>query len=341
MAYYFELPTFTQLTNNQRLALEEDDAIALSGGPGTGKTVVSLWRHIRNHELGQRDSLLLTYTKTLEFYLKSTASRQNYTASSNIGRTYCWINNCKDNGAEKRDYDEIIIDEAQDVGGNNYDTISNYTKMVSYGADDAQSLYQDSCSLSYLQRKFSNNEDYELSQNFRNSREILEFTKSVFPYINIPHNIMSSSITTGKKPFLQELGFRNFEELVVDNIVEITEEFSASTHNIGVLLPSERQVNIYYERLQRRISCSKYYSSMEGFDSLERIHVTTFKSAKGLEFDTVIIPGFDSYDWFIENTGGTFSENDYYVALTRAKRNLFLLCKKDINISSNNTYTIE
>ena len=42
MAYNFELPTFTDLTPNQRLALEETDAIALTGGPGTGKTVVSL-----------------------------------------------------------------------------------------------------------------------------------------------------------------------------------------------------------------------------------------------------------------------------------------------------------
>ena len=67
------LPTFTDLTPNQRLALEEEDAIALSGGPGTGKTVVSLWRHIRNHELFQKKSLLLTYTKTLEYYLRQIA----------------------------------------------------------------------------------------------------------------------------------------------------------------------------------------------------------------------------------------------------------------------------
>ena len=29
MAYYFELPIFTDLTNNQQLALEEDEAVAI------------------------------------------------------------------------------------------------------------------------------------------------------------------------------------------------------------------------------------------------------------------------------------------------------------------------
>ena len=79
---------------------------------------------------------------------------------------------------------------------------------------------------------------------------------------------------------------------------------------------------------------------MEEFKSLERIHITTYKSAKGLEFDTVIIPNFDSYNWFINNADN-FSENDFYVALTRAKLNLFLLCKNDININATDTYIIE
>ena len=47
MGYYFELPIFGDLTTNQKLALEEDEAIALSGGPGTGKSVVALLRVVR------------------------------------------------------------------------------------------------------------------------------------------------------------------------------------------------------------------------------------------------------------------------------------------------------
>ena len=50
--YYFNLPQITQLTIPQQAALNETKQIALSGGPGTGKSVVSLWRHISNYQKG-------------------------------------------------------------------------------------------------------------------------------------------------------------------------------------------------------------------------------------------------------------------------------------------------
>ena len=341
MGYYFELPAFGILTTNQKLALEEDDPISLAGGPGTGKTVVSLWRHIRNYELGKRKSLLLTYSKTLEHYLIFSANSKDSSAGDAIARTYCWINNCRDNRVPQQHFDEIIIDEAQDGEVTKYRIIKRYADMISYGADEAQSLYfPKSSSMHELKNLFTENEEYELSENFRNSKEILLFIKSVFPGISIPSVIVESAESKGIKPFLQVLGWNDFEEDVVKNIIEISEDFSEETHNIGILVPSERQVNQYYNLLSDEINCSKYHSHMPGFDNLDRIHITTFKSAKGLEFDTVIIPGFDSYDWFIENTEN-FSENDYYVALTRAKINLYLLCKKDININSTDTYEKE
>lgn len=40
MSYYFRLPPITQLTLSQQAALNETEQIALSGGPGTGKSVV-------------------------------------------------------------------------------------------------------------------------------------------------------------------------------------------------------------------------------------------------------------------------------------------------------------
>ncbi|WP_341222007.1 3'-5' exonuclease [Polaribacter atrinae] len=335
MGYNFTLPKFSELTGNQKLALEEVGAIALTGGPGTGKTVVSLWRHIRNHELEGINSLLLTYTKTLEFYLKQTAAKENQGASRNINRTQKWSFS-----KSKTEYDEIIIDEAQDVSIDLYQTIKRYAKEVSYGADDAQNV-NNGCSTDALINLFQNNEEYELAQNFRNSREILQFTKAVFPNLSIPYNVLASSKETGIKPFVQVLGRYDFEDSAIENILEIIKEFPEATHNIGILVPSENQVEIYDNLLNNKVNSSKYYSSMPNFESLERIHVTTFKSAKGLEFDTVIIPSFDSYNWFIENTGGRFTKNDYYVALTRAKRNLFLLCKYDINIASTETYNKE
>lgn len=61
--YYFSLPTLPALTVSQQAALDESNQVAISGGPGTGKSVVSLWRHIRNYQSNPpKKSLLLTYT---------------------------------------------------------------------------------------------------------------------------------------------------------------------------------------------------------------------------------------------------------------------------------------
>lgn len=335
MSYYFTLPRFNDLNDNQKLALEEVDPISLSGGPGTGKTVVSLLRHINNYKkTPQVKSLLLTYTKTLEYYLRNTAKSKNDTAAQFIDRTQKWTYS-----TDKRNFDEIIIDEAQDVPLEFYHIINNYTKKVSFGADDAQSLFDGSCNTNELNSLFYKNEPYELEKNYRNSKEILEFTSSVFPKIPIPRNVLNSAQITGRKPFCINLEWDDFERSVVSSIVEISEEFNESTHNIGILLPGEKQVDSYYDLLSRKINCSRYHSKMVNFESLERVHITTFKSAKGLEFDTVIIPNFDSYTWYINNTV-RFSEKDYYVALTRAKLNLYLLCKNNLNINSNTFVTL-
>ena len=90
MAYFFKLPSITDLTIGQQAALNEPNAIAISGGPGTGKSVVSLWRHIRNYGTGTKKSLLLTYTKTLETYLAASAKSENINAGNAINRTYWW-----------------------------------------------------------------------------------------------------------------------------------------------------------------------------------------------------------------------------------------------------------
>ena len=89
MAFYFRLPVITDLTIEQQSVLNEPRPIAVSGGPGTGKSVVSLWRHIRNHATN-RKSLLLTYTKSLEAYLKSSAASENKNAGESVARTYQW-----------------------------------------------------------------------------------------------------------------------------------------------------------------------------------------------------------------------------------------------------------
>jgi superfamily I DNA/RNA helicase len=104
-------------------------------------------------------------------------------------------------------------------------------------------------------------------------------------------------------------------------------------------------VDTYYNairaKLDANIASTKFKAEDDSFEGLSGVHITPFKSSKGTEFDTVILPEFDRYKWFLEN-GHTVKENDYYVAFTRTKSNLFLLCRKGVpNIGDIKTVTIE
>lgn len=110
--YYFNLPPITTLTIPQQAALDDPAQIALSGGPGTGKSVVSLWRHISNHMSNPaKKSLLLTYTTTLKEYLKACCRSQNEDAAKMVATSL----KSRDK-IHKYKFAEIIIDEAQGFG---------------------------------------------------------------------------------------------------------------------------------------------------------------------------------------------------------------------------------
>jgi superfamily I DNA/RNA helicase len=345
MPYYFNLPLFTELTPDQQRAVDEPSPLALAGGPGTGKSVVCLWRHIRNHSTGVSNSLLLTYTKTLEHYLRASARSQDEDAAENIDRVFWWLTHNATN------YDEIIIDEGQDIEKEKFQRFFNYTSKLSYGADDRQSMYLSNESLKELfnwfstDNRFNVNEEITLNRNFRNSREILEFTRSVFPNFLIPQNTIIGARHTGLKPIMKvNRGWGPDNQ--IDDIISIIDDFNSDTHNIAILVPFAAQVESFYslirENLDSDIEVSKFQNENGDFEGLSGVHVTTFKSSKGTEFDTVIIPEFDSYSWNIVNRPKVVTENDYYVAFTRAKANLFLLCRNGFpNIGNRQTITIE
>lgn len=314
MAYYFRLPVITDLTIEQQAVLGETGAIAVTGGPGTGKSVVALWRHIQNYGMQRRKSLLLTYTKSLESYLSSSATSENLNAGANVDRTLWWTTT-----EAKSGYSEIIIDEAQDVNTNIYEKIKRLTSLVSYSADDNQILYpKSSTSEKKLFQLFNSNKAYTLRENYRNTKQIVKFVKSMFP-----NSLISDGKMDGPVPKLICAG--NIGGVQAKVIKDVLDTFYSTTHNIAILFPLKNHVDFWFTELTTSgYKCSKYTNNEEEVGVIENIHVTTFKSSKGLEFDTVIIPNFHQYKTFID-AFEVVEENDFYVVFTRARRNLILI----------------
>ena len=328
--YYFNLPQITQLTIPQQGALNETNPIALSGGPGTGKSVVSLWRHIRNYQNNNK-SLLLTYTTTLKEYFYACCKGQNEKAANAVKTSLRGKPNSKD-------WNEIIVDEAQDLPNSYYYDIKNLSK-VSYGADDTQILYNDQCSTEReLQNIFMDNIECVLDRNFRNTQRIMIFVKQAFHDAYIPQSIIDSlANNVGVLPVLlitNESKYEKTNDKQNNSIINIINQLSSDTHNIAILVPWDRDVEVFKEVLKDKgIDYSSYssknYEQTGGCGHIKNIHITTFKSAKGLEFDTVIIPKFNRYNEIFDSKFH-LTWHDFYVGCTRARSNLYLIGDCDI-----------
>nr|WP_320037765.1 3'-5' exonuclease [uncultured Bacteroides sp.] len=323
--YYFNIPPIDQLTVYQQGALKVTNAIALSGGPGTGKSVVSLYRHIVLTNQGKK-SQLLTYTTTLSQYLKACCKILNEVASNNVTTTYKWVWN-------PISRDEIIVDEAQDVEIEKYKDLIINSPVISYGADESQSLYRGS-TLSELKSMFPKNQLFTLGKNFRNTKCILKLAYSAFPDANVSLQEIESCISEGNRPVL--FVTNGVASAQNTTILKIIEGFvgNGEAHNIAVLCPwGEKSVLYFYNLIKSKFPTCTYFYRKKGTDfgceDISNIHITTFKSAKGLEFDTVIIPNFDlAFDDF--SSYYALDWKHYYVGVTRAKTNLYLISSRNL-----------
>ncbi|WP_080778064.1 3'-5' exonuclease [Chryseobacterium phocaeense] len=345
MPYNWIPPLITELTTEQQAALNNPNSISVAGGPGTGKSVVALLRHIRNHDIGN-GSLLMTYTKTLEHYLRMNAQQNNANAGQAVTRTLEWLA-----GRPTKQY-EIIIDEAQDLEESDNMKIVQYADRVCFGADDQQILDPKRATTENRLREIFTTRQYPLSENFRNSYEIMLFCSAFFPNKLIPHNTLTNLLENGRigrKPIIIKATNVQRNQAIIDVVNLFRDDILRGTHNLAILVPLIQDVINFteiVESLNLNINFSYYHSKMPDFIGLENIHITTFKSAKGLEFDTVIIPDFQLYDYNITYmTKAPITENDYYVGLTRARRNLYLITSKIhpnlLGTEQSQTYTIE
>ncbi len=344
MAYHFILPPVTDLTINQQSVLNEHKFVKISGAPGTGKSVVALWRFLQKLGLNKK-ILLLTYTKSLEAYFKGAAKNINENAPQHINRTLWWTSHLASGN-----YDEILVDEAQDVGIEKYKKIKIYTKGISYGFDLKQSLYFNHREVEQLENELkqllSENVSFILSVNFRNTYNIMNFIRSFLVDYPIAHTMLSD-LEKQNKGQKAQLIINNNE---IEEIIKIVNTFYGENHNIGILVPFGSKnkkfnyfdVETYYNNISQNIqqTASFYYNELNTNNiKIENIHITTFKSAKGLEFDTVIIPKFHDFQYIMDESYAVH-KNDFYVALTRARKNLFLLTDKKLDYINNSTIDI-
>jgi superfamily I DNA/RNA helicase len=299
--FIFRLPL--RLTDAQRLAIDDfDESLVVTGGPGSGKTTVTIFRFLTPVKNNQ-NALLFTYNRTLLASIKGILRNKaeelfgdldeqtiKSVIENKVSSFYKWYaqggqwfdSSLDENQIEQRFrrtgrvYTEIFFDEAQDLTPAVFAKAFMLAEKVTCGADNAQDLqsnFPPDEALSIILEKLRNQKHTDLQpleQNFRNTKEIFEFARGFVPDDEIVQSIDTSHLSNGENPeILDNLS----TDAQLSKIKEIVESNQAS--NIGILVNYGNQViaiKNYLEQPENGYSCrpnapnnrtfSYYYNGM-------------------------------------------------------------------------------
>ena len=203
---------------------------------------------------------------------------------------------------ERDRVDFILVDEAQDL----QPVILEFVKLLSkksitVAADSAQKIYSGPFSLRKLGLDIRGRASKSLSSTFRNTKEISRLAESLYRVIkekdssdlNLEFTDPSTTARKGRMPIVIQCQSIEQEKDII--IKTIQKHLERDSETIGILYRSNSERDVICEWLYNaRIPYQNIKNLREGEPYRERLLLCTMHSAKGLEFDTVIVPCFNS-----------------------------------------------
>lgn len=358
----FNLPRRDELTKDQRkvLRLPAEGQYLVVGAPGTGKSVVALWRM---KELNSTDDVhFLTFNHVLNHANKVLLGGTQLALKSNTAMSWIYELNWNTTGgtaatyqqdkmpeikAHHPDYEKLqerlkqfnldlsghsfIIDEGQDLPPKWYECIESLgVENFFVVADQNQQITDENSSKKELMEVLGleTTDVIELKENWRNSTPIAAFSNYFYTDRTSPKPSLPNrpSVNT---PIL-------FEYKTIDRIKEqILSEYDLDPSKlIGFIVANENKREWWAKDLQKDNQSRKnhppivstYFSDQKGGVNIDfsngGIVVLNDKSVKGIEFDIVfiLIDGFKA----ISNDKESLMKR-MYVMSSRARERLYLL----------------
>jgi hypothetical protein len=296
------MPLYSQLSKEQ-LAILEDPVFGQNmmviGPPGTGKTVIAMWRACQTAK--GTDTDLLMYNKILVAYSEQW-DEEGYAAvrvrtyhkwATSLWFTkfgskpptlpqdkwrYDWHQMVAQLLDSKIDVGHLVVDEGQDLPIEFYSALGMITtrpdsdSSVCVAADENQRLLQDkNSSLKEIEgalRGLGEIEMYTLQQNYRNTRQIAELANQF--YVGVSTGIAGLPDDFGAKPELKEKSDIN---AMIDEIV--TWMNNNEKKSCLVIGHSAGLVKKCFNKLKHRLA-NLSQIKVEGYSSAK-----PFKSKKG------------------------------------------------------------
>ncbi len=295
-----------------------DKSMLVAGCAGSGKSVIAMHKAEQLAEAGY-SVILIAYTKSLNSFMQIGSS---ISARYQFYYHYQWKNLMKMPSA-----DYIIVDEIQDFERDEIQEFINAAKKYYlFFGDTAQSIYRHfgKKTLSIEQiSEMTGLTALHLYNNYRLPRPVAKITQG---YVGVDVMPYSDKVYRNKEKTLPHfVHFPDFNAQM-NAIADIIRKNSDST--IGILLHSNSlveqtcrqlhaaKINFEYKFQIESSAERKVYGNLNFRTDLPK--VMTYHSAKGLQFDIVILPVY-------EGASSNDSRKSLYVAMTRTMHTLYVL----------------
>ena len=231
-----------------------------------------------------------------------------------------------------RRYRHIIIDEGQDFSPEMIRSLASAIPedgSLTFFGDVAQQIYGQRTSWRFAGLDVP--QTWEFKENYRNTKQIarLGLAISAMPYFEGIADIVepTSPRADGPLPTLLECDDRKQQ---IEVAVRVAKD-SGRTKSVAVLFKNREQEGFISEKLPGH--AKRLHRDMDSWSDGPGIYYGTYHSAKGLEFDLVILPFLEKDNLPDPDHIASHGEEDalthdgrlIYVAVTRAKTDLLLL----------------
>lgn len=238
-----------------------------------------------------------------------------------------------ENDDDDKMYKHIIIDEGQDLSPVMLQSLALAVPedgSITFFGDVAQQIYGGRISWRNAGLNVTKNEIWKFDQNYRNSKEIADLAIAISkqPFFKQSTDLVTPKepVASGPKPVLAEFQNEDTElKWVVRNAAKLGER-----QTVAILMRNRQSLKKLRKLLREQsVFPQELDGDLKRWNSKPGVSIGTYHSAKGLEFDAVMIP-YCSADRLpdedkitaLEDRDEALGEESklIYVAVTRARR---------------------
>jgi len=338
----FKLPNGSDLSEEQLdiINLPTTKDWVIKGAPGTGKTVMAIYRAGQASQASKgKKVLMLVYNNPLMRFL-STAVQGNYYSNVEVSTYHQWLNNIYSEyrlGSVPKDgydhnwssisaslsrlgkkYSHVIIDEAQDFPIELLKILKAISDHMTCFIDPNQAIEIGKTDTYGAIKALCVEAPYKLTKNFRNTKPIRDLSA-----LYCKDGEPAPASNPGKKPTMIKCVSGDFDDQDKKMIEVIRKN---KEKNIGIIVNS-KALNSTFESMKKKLP-SDVVVQMQKTMTTNKIDfdrpgvkIVSYGTMKGLEFDIVLLPMFDKIPM---QDGGIVDSNRAYVAVSRPVNELYI-----------------